>query len=389
MLGLGTRPEAIKLAPVHRALRDRGDLEPIVLGTGQHREQLEQALGVFGIGVDHDLRAMTDRQRLADLAARILPDAADWLREAGADYVLVQGDTISSFLLAWVAFLEGVPVGHVEAGLRSHDLGQPFPEEANRRLTAVVADLHLAPTRGARDNLVAEGVPGERIVVTGQTGVDAVLFAARAGAPPPGLRPGPYVTVTLHRRENWPVLGELAAAIRAAADAQPDRTFVFPVHLNPIVREAVRPSLGDAPNVVLTDPLDYGTMVPLLAASELIVTDSGGLQEEGTTLGVPVIVVRNVTERPEGIAFGALDLAGTEPDRLRVAILEALAANRPVRPPAPEANPYGDGRAGRRVAAGVAWRLGLGERPEDWVPPTGGAGPNRSSASVDSVAERE
>ncbi len=367
-LAFGTRPEAIKMAPVYRALEERGDLRVRVLLTGQHREQLEQALAVFGVTADRDLEAMTERQALPDLFARIVPAAARALADLESDYVLVHGDTLTTFAVAWAAFLEGVPVGHVEAGLRSGRLDEPFPEEANRRLTDVLADLALAPTPGAAANLRAEGFDPARVVVTGQTGIDAVRFAAARGRLPAGLPPGPYVTVTLHRRENWPLLADLAAALARTASRHPEFTFVYPVHKNPVVREAVRPALADVPNFVLLEPLEFSEMAALLAASELIVTDSGGLQEEGAALGVPVAVARNVTERPEGVEAGILRLAGNEPEGFERTLRELLAdaARRARMAAAP--NPYGDGRAAARVAAAVAWRLGLGPRPDDWAP---------------------
>ncbi|WP_457633727.1 non-hydrolyzing UDP-N-acetylglucosamine 2-epimerase [Oceanithermus desulfurans] len=367
-LAFGTRPEAIKMAPVHHALAARDDLRVRVLLTGQHREQLEQALAVFGVTADRDLEAMTERQALPDLFARIVPAAARALADLESDYVLVHGDTLTTFAVAWAAFLEGVPVGHVEAGLRSGRLDEPFPEEANRRLTDVLADLALAPTPGAAANLRAEGFDPARVVVTGQTGIDAVRFAAARGRLPAGLPPGPYVTVTLHRRENWPLLADLAAALARTAGRHPEFTFVYPVHKNPVVREAVRPALADVPNFVLLEPLEFSEMAALLAASELIVTDSGGLQEEGAALGVPVAVARNVTERPEGVEAGILRLAGNEPEGFERTLRELLAdaARRARMAAAP--NPYGDGRAAARVAAAVAWRLGLGPRPDDWAP---------------------
>ncbi len=366
VLGFGTRPEAIKLAPVHHALREVLGRDPQVLVTGQHQEQLDQALRVFGIEATANLRVMTVRQQLPELAQRILPEAARQLRNMRADYVIVQGDTLSSFAIAWAAFLENIPVGHVEAGLRSHDLERPFPEEANRRMIGVLADLHFAPTALARENLLREGVASDRVLVTGQTGVDAILHAAEKGVVPADLPAGPFVTITLHRRENWAILEDLAGALAILAGRHRDRTFVFPVHLNPIVREAVLPPLENEPNVFLSDPFDFGSMAAVLARSELIITDSGGLQEEGTVLGVPVLVVRDVTERPEGIAAGLIRIAGTNPERLLFLAEDMLHGFAGRRRPS---GVYGDGLAAHRVARAIAWRHGLTERPAEWSGP--------------------
>lgn len=366
VLAFGTRPEATKMAPVYLALRQVPNVDPFVLLTGQHREQLRQALALFKIPVAANLDVMVERQPLPDLAARILPQVAKKLKELEADYVLVHGDTLTTFSVAWAAFLERIPVGHVEAGLRSHNLSEPFPEEANRRLTDVLTDLDLAPTHLAKENLIREGKDPSRIVVTGQTGVDAVLYAARVGPLPQGIGAGPYVTVTLHRRENWPLLSDIAKALARVAREHPEFTFVYPLHKNPIVREAVRPVLAGIPNFALIEPLEYGSMVALLKQSILIVTDSGGLQEEAAALGVPVVVVRNVTERPEGLRTGILKLAGTSATQVYRTVsgllgdVEALSQMRRAK------NPYGDGRAAERVAQAVAWRLGLNQRPTDW-----------------------
>ncbi len=369
VLAFGTRPEAIKMAPVYRALARTPGLLPLVLLTGQHREQLEDALSLFNLPVARDLRVMRPRQALTDLAGRLVPRAAEALRELSPDYVLVHGDTLTTFAVAWAAFLNRTPVGHVEAGLRSHHLGEPFPEEANRRLTDVLADLLLAPTPEARTNLLREGRNTQEVVVTGQTGIDAIVEAARRGRLPPDFPPGPYVTVTLHRRENWPKLGQLAGAVRRLALDFPELTFVFPLHRNPAVREAVMPVLAGLANLHLTNALPYGPMAALLGASRLILTDSGGLQEEGAALRVPVAVVRNRTERPEGIQSGHLFLVGTDPEEVYRRVRTLLTEGPRRTPPG---NPFGDGHASVRVAQAVAWRLGLAPRPTDWSPPTPG-----------------
>src|SRR5690625_4784380 len=308
VVAFGTRPEASKMAPVVHALAAQDGLEPVVAVTGQHRQQLDAMLDLFGLQPEADLKVMTERQGLAELTGRIIPAAAQMLRQLEADYVLVHGDTSTTFAVAFAAFLEGIPVGHVEAGLRSHNLKEPFPEEANRRLTDVLTDLELPPTPLARRNLLSEGKTEERMIVTGNTAVDAVRMVAARAALPARLAGRRLVAVTMHRRENLPVMRGLAEAIAAAARAHEELTFVYPLHLNPAVRDAVTPALAGISNVILEEPLDYPEMVALLNAAELAVTDSGGIQEEGASLGVPVAVLRNVTERPEGLESGNLIL---------------------------------------------------------------------------------
>jgi UDP-N-acetylglucosamine 2-epimerase (non-hydrolysing) len=374
-VAFGTRPEATKMAPVVEALTAHPGLEPWLLVSGQHREQLDAMLRLFDLVADADLAVMRERQSLPDLIARIVPAAAATLEAARPAYCLVHGDTSTTFAVALAAFYQGIPVGHVEAGLRSFDLAQPFPEEANRRLTDVLTDLDLAPTPWARDNLLREGKDEGRVVVTGNTAVDAIR-AVVARVPPAPRGDGPRAVITLHRRETLPVLPAIARVLADLARTRPDWRFDWPVHLNPVVRDAVLPAVAGSPNVVTGDPLPYERMAPLLAAADLIVTDSGGLQEEGAALGVPVAVVRNVTERPEGVDAGVLELVGSEPERLRARLARLLddAAVRAAMRGRP--NPYGDGRAGERIAAAVAWRLGRGERPPDWS----GAGPVSSGS---------
>ncbi|GAA5531847.1 non-hydrolyzing UDP-N-acetylglucosamine 2-epimerase [Deinococcus aluminii] len=371
VLAFGTRPEATKMAPVYAAIQRQPGLTPLILSTGQQRQMLDEALAVFGLTPDEDLNVMTERQTLAELTGRIVPQAGRKLREMGADMVLVHGDTTTSFCVALSAFYEGIPVGHVEAGLRSGNMQEPFPEEANRRLTGVLSTLDFAPTPGSQANLRREGKAAEGIFVTGQTAVDAVReVAGRVSLRPEwqakldaGQR---LLTVTMHRRENLPVMAEMAEALADVARAHPDTHFVYPVHLNPAVQEAVRPALGQLPNFELTEPLDYAQMAPLMAASTLLATDSGGLQEEGAALGVPVAVLRNVTERPEGVEAGVLTLAGNDPEQMRAVLNgllddeEGLARMRAAR------NPYGDGQASGRIAQAIAWFFGLAERPADW-----------------------
>ncbi|OLV18079.1 non-hydrolyzing UDP-N-acetylglucosamine 2-epimerase [Deinococcus marmoris] len=371
VLAFGTRPETTKMAPVYAALAAQPGLTPLILSTGQQRQMLDGALNVFGLTPDRDLNVMTERQTLADLTARIVPQAGRVLREMEADLVLVHGDTSTSFCVALSAFYEGIPVGHVEAGLRSGDLQEPFPEEANRRLTGVLSALDFSPTSGSKANLTREGKPEVGIFVTGQTAVDAVREVA--GRVP--LRPEwqarvdagqPLVTVTMHRRENQPMMREMAQALARVAQAHPDHHFIYPVHLSPAVQEAVRPVLEGVSNFELTAPLDYSDMAPLMAASVLLATDSGGLQEEGAALGVPVAVLRNVTERPEGLEAGVLKLAGNDPAQLEAVLNHLLDSPETLKGMREARNPYGDGQAAGRIARAIAWHFGLGERPADW-----------------------
>ena len=364
-VAFGTRPEANKMAPVIAALRRRGEVDVITLVTGQHREQLHDSLRSFGLSADADLDVMTDRQTLPELIGRITPAAATALQELRADYVLVHGDTTTTFAVAFAAFLEGAGVAHVEAGLRSFDMQQPFPEEANRRLTDVLTDLDLPPTEQARLNLLAEGKLADRMVVTGNTAVDAILTSRQRAQLPDGVPAENLVAVTMHRRENLPVMRGLAEALADVARAHPELTFVYPVHLNPAVREAVTPELSGEPNVRLLDPLDYLAMVALLDRSVLVITDSGGIQEEGAALGRPVAVLRNVTERPEGLG-GVLRLLGNDPAEVEAGLLALLGDEAELARMRAAPNPYGDGRASERIAQAVAWRFGLAERPADW-----------------------
>ena len=364
----GTRPEANKMAPVVAALEARGEVEVLTLVTGQHREQLDDSLATFGIVADADLNVMTERQSLPQLIGRITPAAAEALTELRADYVLVHGDTTTTFAVALASFLIGARVAHVEAGLRSFDLAQPFPEEANRRLTDVLTDMDLPPTPLARRNLVAEGKDEGSMIVTGNTAVDAILAQRERAVLPGGVPAGRLVTITMHRRENLPVMAGLARALANVATANPEVTFVYPVHLNPAVREAVWPALDGLPNVHLRDPFDFSSMTALLDRSELVITDSGGIQEEGAALGRPVAVLRNVTERPEGLEAGVLKLLGNDPAAVEAALLTLLADRDELKRMRSAPNPYGDGRAGERIAQAVAWRFGLAERPADWAP---------------------
>lgn len=357
------------MAPVYHALSRIGKIDVKVLLSGQHRDQLSQALRIFNVNVTLNLDVMTESQTLPGLVSTLFARVAETLSEWDTDYVLVHGDTITTVIVAWAAFLENIPIGHVEAGLRSHDIREPFPEEANRRLTDVLADLYLAPTALSFDNLVAEGVSAERIIITGQTGIDALNFAIKHTRAIPNVpTKDPLVLITLHRRENWPILAEIVHSISSVAKEFPDHIFVCPVHRNPSVREIITKAFSDIPNILLFDILDYGQMTWLLTRTRLIVTDSGGLQEEGAALDIPVLVIRNVTERPEGCRSGILTVVGTSTKRIASEIRNVLSTPDIRKRTGVIANPFGDGHASDRVASAVAWRLGLqSERPSDWL----------------------
>ena len=362
----GTRPEAIKMAPVVRALRAASErFESLVCVTAQHRAMLDQVLEVFDLEADADLDLMVPGQSPAEIAAGVLEGLPPILRRLRPDVVLVQGDTMTSFAAAFTAFLERVPAGHVEAGLRTGDRWQPFPEEMNRVLTTRIAALHFAPTTVSRDALLAEGVPAPDVYLTGNTVIDALLqtvrpdytFATPAlAALEPGRR---LVLVTAHRRESFGApLRSICEAIRELARRFPDLQFVLPVHPNPEVKATVEEYLCDLPGMHLVAPVDYQEFVHLMARADLVLTDSGGVQEEAPSLGKPVLVLREVTERPEGVAAGTARVVGTDRDRIVAAASELLTSPEAYARMANAVNPYGDGRAAERIAAALAQRFG-------------------------------
>jgi UDP-N-acetylglucosamine 2-epimerase (non-hydrolysing) len=354
----GTRPEAIKMAPVLKVLEAHPDrVESRVCVTAQHRQMLDQVLELFDIVPDHDLDLMTQDQTLAQVTAAVSTHLEPVLAAERPDWVLVQGDTTTVMAASLLAFYHRIQVGHVEAGLRTRDKYRPFPEELNRRVAGVVADLHFAPTAWARDNLLHEGVPPETIYVTGNPVIDALLMvAARPYHPESGPLAGlPWerrlILVTAHRRENFgrPLERICAALARIACRYPDDVHIVYPVHLNPHVQGPVYRLLGDVPNVTLLPPLDYLPLVHLMKRCTLVLTDSGGIQEEAPGLGVPVLVLREVTERPEGVDAGTVRLVGTRTeDILREAsrLLDDPAAYQHM---AHAVNPYGDGHAAEYI----------------------------------------
>ncbi|HEX6418743.1 MAG TPA: UDP-N-acetylglucosamine 2-epimerase (non-hydrolyzing) [Acidimicrobiales bacterium] len=361
---LGTRPEAIKMAPVVAELGGRPGVDCAVAVTAQHREMLDEVLDLFGILPDHDLDVMTAGQTPSQVAARVLGEVDGVLAKSEPDWVVVQGDTTSAMAFGLGAFHTGVRVAHVEAGLRSHDRRHPFPEELNRRVVSMVADLHFAPTGTARANLVAEGVDPADIVVTGNTVVDAfVEMAARpfdpAGTPLDGLPldDGRLVVLTAHRRESFGApLREAFAAVRALVERHPDVRVVYPVHPNPEVTALAHDALGGIDRVHLVSPLDYRCFVGLLARAHLVLTDSGGIQEEAPSVGVPVLVLRDVTERPEAVEAGTARLVGTTAARIVPAASRLLGDGAAHAAMARTANPYGDGLARVRIADALVSR---------------------------------
>lgn len=380
---IGTRPEAVKLAPVVRALADNGEpLRVQVALSGQHAHMVRPVLDLFGIEPDADLAIMTHGQSLCQITARALTALDHLLDEMAPDLVLVQGDTTTVLSGALAAFYKKIPVGHVEAGLRTGDLWQPFPEEMNRRATGIVTNLHFAPTMRAKEALLAEGIPQDGIYVTGNTVTDALrlVMAKEPEAPhvcllgvdeslPVNCLTGgrEYILMEVHRRESIP--DGIRAACRVVRTTARERRWaaLVSVHPNPAVRAIVVEELANVPEVSLLEPTDYQVFVPLAAAARLIVTDSGGLQEEAPSFGVPVVVARNRTERPEGVAGGVTFLGGLTEDSLLAAVAAAL--EKPfVRPEPGETflSPYGDGRCSERIVRAILHFFGLGARPEDY-----------------------
>jgi len=357
---IGTRPEAIKMAPVVRELSQHpAQIASYVCATAQHRSMLDQVLRLFDIKPDYDLDIMRNDQSLSYVTARVLTDLSPVFQSCRPDWMLVQGDTTTAMAASLAAFYHRVRIGHVEAGLRTWDKFSPYPEEINRKITDGLSDVHFAPTRQAKENLLREAVSPDSIVVTGNTVVDALLdVAARPfsfeGSPleriPTDRR---IILLTAHRRENFgEPLAEICAAVRYIAEKYSSSIYiVYPVHLNPQVREPVHALLGGLPNVLLTDPLDYLSLVHLMKRSFLILTDSGGLQEEAPSLGKPLLVMRHVTERPEGVDAGVARVVDVTRDSIIDGALRLIENPEEYQRMARAGNPYGDGKASERIVA--------------------------------------
>ena len=368
----GTRPEAVKMAPVVQCLANTPDVESQVCVTAQHREMLDQVLSLFQVVPDVDLDLMRPNQSLAELTAAVFTHLDPVLSRFAPDWILVQGDTTTVMAASLAAYYRRIRVGHVEAGLRTHDKWQPFPEEINRRVAGTVADLHFAPTEWSRQNLLNEGIQPEKILVTGNPVIDALQSAAHLPTPPEvlsllerlgipsnlekaNLSTPRLVLVTAHRRENFGrPIEQICAALAALSQTYQGRVqLVYPVHLNPNIQEPVYRLLGHDPNITLLPPLDYLPMVHLMKRATLVLTDSGGLQEEAPGLGVPVLVLREVTERPEGVEAGTVRLVGTDPERILKETRRLLDDPQVHAAMARAVNPYGDGHAAERIVTAI------------------------------------
>lgn len=359
---VGTRPDAIKSAPVVRRFRQDPEIETILLSTGQHREMLAQALGAFDLAPDEDLGIMTPGQSLARITSRALEGIDSVIERVQPHMVFAQGDTTTTFVAGLAAFYRQVPFGHIEAGLRTDTVDNPFPEEFNRRTLGLFAAQHFAPTSWSADNLRREGVPDNRIFVTGNTGIDAVMHIAELpGEVPDVPESGRIILMTTHRRENW---GEpqanIARAARRLLDDFPDTHLLVAMHRNPIVRETLVPLLGDHQRAHLIEPPDYAPFVRLMRRVDLILTDSGGVQEEAPTFGKPVLVLRDTTERPEGVDAGTARLVGTDEQAVYSAAALLLSNPAAYQAMAQAVSPYGDGKASDRIWAAAREFLKLG-----------------------------
>jgi len=366
---MGTRPEGIKMAPVVKAIAATEGLEPIVVSTGQHKEMLQQVVDLFEIKVDFDLEVMQPNQTLPSLTARLITRIDDLLAKTEPDMVLVQGDTTTVFTATLCSFYRGIPVGHVEAGLRTGNIHSPFPEEANRKLACPLVKLHFPPTENSKANLIKEAVDESSITVTGNTVIDALHLeierqkSEEAQAPVKSklveaigedFTKRKYVLVTGHRRENFGGgFEEICDALSTLAEAHPEHLFIYPVHLNPKVQKPVYDTLGQFDNIKLIPPQPYSEFVMLINNSHIVLTDSGGVQEEAPSLGKPVLVMRDTTERPEGVEAGTVKLVGAVAENIVKHINELINDSAAYQSMAQAKNPYGDGHAAERIAADV------------------------------------
>ena len=374
----GTRPDTIKLAPIILALqKEKKYFKVVTIATAQHRKMLDQVLDVFNIKPDYDLNVMKPNQSLAELTKNTIGVLDEVLAKEEPDMVLVQGDTTTTFVGSLAAFYRKIPVGHVEAGLRTYDMKNPFPEEANRKLTGAISELHFPPTATAKKALLKENVSKEKIFVTGNSVIDALKIAVKKNytfsVPKVNeivAQKKKIVLLTMHRRENWGApMTNACKAVKELAKQYPQFNFIFPVHLNPIVRDVVYPELGHISNVYLIDPLDYLDFVNLIARSHLIITDSGGVQEEAPSLGKPVLVLRKVTERPEAVKYGTVKLVGSDEQKIIYWAKRLINNTTEYKKMANAVNPYGDGLASKRTVQIIKNYFGLSKKKvEEFIP---------------------
>ena len=376
----GTRPEAIKVAPIIKAIEADPDLENIVVTTGQHREMLDQVNAVFRIVPDHDLSIMSVGQTLNEIVAKVIAGVDRVLVDEAPDAVIVQGDTSTVMGAAVAAFNRQVPVVHLEAGLRSGNINSPFPEEANRKLTSLITALHLSPTSTSKGNLLREAISESDIVVTGNSVIDALMYVAQSvevnfeDVRLEGLRrevaagtAGRVLLVTAHRRENLgTAMKDIGHAVADLADKYPDLTIIFPIHRNPKVRSAIRPAVSHLDNVLLIEPLAYAEFTQALSLADIVLTDSGGVQEEAPSLGKPVLVMRDNTERPEAVVAGTVKLVGTGRQRLVDEVSLLLDSREAYADMANAVNPYGDGNAAARTVGAIKWKFAGGLLPTEF-----------------------
>lgn len=368
-LVFGTRPEAIKMAPVAKIIKESEFFDLQIILTAQHRELLDQVIEIFGLKSDYDLNIMQEKQTLTHITVKVLQGLDIIWQKDPPDMVLVHGDTTTTFAASLAAFYKKLPIGHVEAGLRTYNKYQPYPEEMNRHLTGVLADLHFAPTQRAKDNLINERVPKENIFITGNTVIDALLFVHRNmnQLKPQDLvknLPEKFILVTAHRRENWgEPLKNIVLALDEILKELEDFYVVFPVHPNPLVREQVYSVLKDNKRAILIPPVDYVTMVYLLDKCYLVLTDSGGLQEEAPSLGKPVLVLREVTERPEAVEAGTVKIVGTSKESIVREVRRLILNKEEYVKMSKAINPYGDGKASERIRDILLYYFGFIDTP--------------------------
>lgn len=376
MCVFGTRPEAIKMAPVVKAIEQNENLQSLVAVTAQHREMLDQVLQLFHIEPDYDLNLMKQGQTLTDITSGVLRGLEEIFKKERPDLVLVHGDTTTTFAATLAAFYQQIPVGHVEAGLRSGNMYSPYPEEANRKLAGVMTTLHFSPTPEARQNLLRENIGEAAIFVTGNTVIDALLATAKqtyqfedAALQQLLDSPGKKVLITAHRRENQGTpMVHIFQAVRRLHETLPDIQFIFPIHKNPKVRELAAQILGDLERVHIIEPLDYEPFANVMARVDLILTDSGGVQEEAPALGKPVLVLRDTTERPEAVKAGTVALVGTDENLIYNTALQLLTDDDAYHKMANAVNPYGDGKASGRIMQAIEYYFDIiAERPENWM----------------------